>query len=99
MWQFSDFVVVVQASVLITGVNLCWKIVPCISCALLLIEGSGGQKNETGKGQPDQKLCDVIWSYKVKENKNQRNGSTLYDLNYNTISALRILFFWSQKNI
>lgn len=23
MWQFSDFVVVVQASVLITGVNLC----------------------------------------------------------------------------
>ena len=47
-------------------------LVTCISCVLLLMIGGGGQKNETGKGQPDQKLCDIIGSCKEKENRNQR---------------------------
>ena len=75
-------------------------LVTCISGVLLLIEGGGGQKNETGKGQPDQKLCDVIGSCKEKENRNQRNGNTLSDLNYNiNLSAYNIIFLITKEDL
>ena len=75
-------------------------LVTCICCVLLLIEGGGGegQKNETGEGQPDQKLCDVIESCEEKENKNHRNRNTLYDLNYNiNLSANNIIFLITKE--
>ena len=68
-------------------------LVTCISCVLLLIEGGGGQKNEMGEGQPDHKLCDVIGSC-----KDQRNGNTLYDLNYNiNLSSYNIIFLITKE--
>ena len=102
LWQFSDYVVSSTSKCFDyrSLSTICWKIVSCISCVLLMIKGSGGggRKMRRGKGQPDQKLCDVIGSYKVKQNKNQRNGSTLYDLNQNiNLKSYNIIFLITKE--